>query len=232
MEEEFTGQNKRSNVTGTSTPIWRQRAPVIVSPGEVSPIKIESGRNFSSGSCGRNISNGSCGWNISDGSRGHNISNGSRGRGISYDELTGLTNDTAGERILAAGLSPELKRLLIRPRSVDEFEDTRKLLIETINLTRAARSFGIIKGSNSMPDIALRLEENTFFIQVPYPRSCSISEMMRGINLNDWEEMENVTGVSEKDVSEGADMEVIFIESVTEATNDHIQAISDDILRN
>ena len=68
-----------------------------------------------------------------------------RGRSISCDEVSGFTIETAGERILAASLSSELKRLLIRPKNVDEFEDTRRLLIETINLTRAARSYGIIE---------------------------------------------------------------------------------------
>lgn len=54
-----------------------------------------------------------------------------------------------------AGLSPELRRLLIKPRNKTEAEEMKLLLEQTVNLTRAALARGIIRQSNSMPNLEL-----------------------------------------------------------------------------
>ena len=48
------------------------------------------------------------------------------------------SNESKGVNISEAGLSPELRKLLIRPRNKGEESEVRELLITTINLTRAA----------------------------------------------------------------------------------------------
>ena len=45
-----------------------------------------------------------------------------------------------------AGLSPELKRLLVQPRNEDEYQEMKQLLRATLNLTRAAWLKGLLDG--------------------------------------------------------------------------------------
>ena len=90
-----------------------------------------------------------------------------------------------------AGLSPELRKLLVQPRNVTEADELRQLLNETINLTRAAVERGLIKRSTSMPDMMINLiepiERNTFYRPFRRQNSDSLSLFMKGLNLAAWE---------------------------------------------
>jgi len=90
-----------------------------------------------------------------------------------------------------AGLSPELRRMLVKPRNVTEADDLRRLLNETINLTRTAIERGIIKQSASMPDLMTNLigpvEENALFKPFRRAESDSLSLFMMGLDLAAWE---------------------------------------------
>ena len=85
--------------------------------------------------------------------------------------------------MVAAGLSPQLRKLLVRPVEVDEFEETKKLLRETINLTKAA----MLKGLITMDNMAETLEENALYRPYMINKNLNLSELLKGLNPNDWE---------------------------------------------
>ena len=85
-----------------------------------------------------------------------------------------------------AGLSPELRKMLTQPRNENEYTETKRLITETINLTRAAMLSGILeRGDMTLWDV---LEENSLF--KPYfteGRRNSLSKLLRDLDLEEWE---------------------------------------------
>ena len=71
---------------------------------------------------------------------------------------------SSGMNISEAGLSPELRKLLIRPRNKGEESELRDLLITTINLTRAAIGKGFDEYlANDLEMVEIKLANNTFY---------------------------------------------------------------------
>ena len=81
--------------------------------------------------------------------------------------------------------------MLVQPRNATEAEELRRLLTETINLTKTAIERGIIKRSVSMPDLMSDLicpiEENALFRPFRRADSDSLSLFMMGLDLAAWE---------------------------------------------
>ena len=82
-----------------------------------------------------------------------------------------------------AGLSPQLRKLLIRPRNTGEESEIRELLITTINLTRAAFGRGFSEYLGDDQDVKVdKLEDNTFY---RFSRKTTlISELMEKLNIS------------------------------------------------
>ena len=101
------------------------------------------------------------------------------------DSIDGCENslEFVKDKIITAGLSPELNKLLVRPRAEDELDDARRLLTETINLTRAAMERGIITGDDCLPEEDVTM--NSFYRPIGLMRIFNIQERFGGLNLND-----------------------------------------------
>ena len=97
----------------------------------------------------------------------------------------GSKNKTCGTELVSAGLTPALNKLLIHPFNEDEFESTRKLLQETINLTRTAILNGIINEDIDLEEFTIRLSENSLY------RSFNVidplQDLLDNLNLNEWD---------------------------------------------
>ena len=113
--------------------------------------------------------------NIGNDPEGVDSSQGSLGEGFSHMECSGV-----------AGLSPELRKMLLQPRNENEYTESKRLITETINLTRAAMLSGILeRGDMTLWDV---LEENSLF--KPYfteGRRNSLSKLLRDLDLEEWE---------------------------------------------
>ena len=86
---------------------------------------------------------------------------------------------------LSQWLSPQLRKLLVRPVEVDEFEETKKLLRETINLTKAAMWKGLITMDSMAATFKETLEENALYRPYMINKNLNLSELLKGLNLND-----------------------------------------------
>ena len=106
------------------------------------------------------------------------------------DSIHHSSLSTSGGEKLQTGISPKLRKLLIAPRNETELAELKRVLTETINLTRAALARGLLERRNSAPDLDMKdkLEDNTFFRQGPYARSSSLSNLLHGLDLNAWEQ--------------------------------------------
>ena len=60
-------------------------------------------------------------------------------------------------------LTPQLRKLLIKPVCEDQYTELKRVIQETINLTRAAIWRGIMNTSENQVSLLDPLEENTFF---------------------------------------------------------------------
>ena len=86
------------------------------------------------------------------------------------------------------GLSPALKKLLIRPREGEEYMDTRKLLRETLNLTRAVMWNGLIEENLNADEFKLNLLDNAFFKKYGIAEVDTMEELLKGLKIDDWED--------------------------------------------
>ena len=141
----------------TSTPQWRARESRDEIYDEVSPIQQICDKIEKESSCVEN---------------NPNLSNGSNSTGNM-------------STLMETGLSPQIRKLLIMPRNENEFMEMRKLVRETINLTRAAMDRGLIPddGISRYDD----LFENSMYKCFPSADRFSLSLMLVGLNLDDWE---------------------------------------------
>ena len=88
------------------------------------------------------------------------------------------------------GMSPVLKKMLITPVKEDEIMEMKRILSETINLTRAAIEKGVIERRNSAPDLDILEQdklENNYFYRCCKSRSMSLTEMLLELNIDAWE---------------------------------------------
>jgi len=98
---------------------------------------------------------------------------------LSHDSIP--SNDNGRQTTLEeTGLSPQIRKLLIMPRTETEFMEMRKLVRETINLTHAAMDRGLIPDDDD-------LFENSMYKCFPSANRFSLSLMLVGLNLDDWE---------------------------------------------
>ena len=156
MEELQSGPEvKRNRGNATSTPIWGRRETPAISPEICSPIKRSPILSFRNGT-------------------------------FKCDSIDGCENslEFVKDKIITAGLSPELNKLLVRPRAEEELDDARRLLTETINLTRAAMERGIITGDDCLPEEDVTM--NSFYRPIGLMRIFNIQEQFGDLNLNDW----------------------------------------------
>ena len=88
------------------------------------------------------------------------------------------------EKLTSLGLTPALKKLLIHPLNDDEYIETKKLLEETINLTRAAILVGLIEDGTDLEDFSIKLKENSLYrnINIIDP----VQNLLENLNLDDW----------------------------------------------
>ena len=109
-----------------------------------------------------------------------NLSSDSSGLESYLTPVRGRDNGGQG----SAGLTPALNKLLIRPVDEDEFQTTRKLLQETINLTRTAILKGIIEEDINLEEFSIKLNENSLYrsFAVPDP----LHDLFKNLDLNDW----------------------------------------------
>ena len=96
-------------------------------------------------------------------------------------DTSGEDSDQLVTTRLETGLSPGVRKILIKPKNESEFLEMRKLIIETINLTRAAMQRGLIEDDGI--SLQVDLEENWFNKKDRF----SLSRMLMGLNLDDWE---------------------------------------------
>jgi len=104
------------------------------------------------------------------------------------DSVNASSDMSLGHKSEKAGMSPELRQLLITPRKQTELDELKSVLTETLNLTRAAMRKGIISRRNSAPeqDLEEQLEDNCLFRPIG-GRSSSLSDLLRGLDLDAWE---------------------------------------------
>ena len=72
------------------------------------------------------------------------------------------------------GLSPLLRSMMKQPRDENEFNEIKKLLTETLNLTRAAISRGLMVELETLPDFDIR--DNSMFKPYLMARDILIDE--------------------------------------------------------
>ena len=141
----------------TSTPQWKARESKEAAFDEVSPIQLTPG----------GLKQVGC---------------------LAQDETDEIpappeTSEVVDVESKETGLSPQVRKLLIKPKTESEFIEMRKLVIETINLTRAAMRRGLIEDDGLTMDELL--EDNSMY--KPVGDRFSISRMLMGLNLDDWE---------------------------------------------
>ena len=111
-----------------------------------------------------NVSEGSLGWDDNSNRNGLEVEN---------------VKETMGH----TGLSPCLKRLLTKPVDDEGYLEMRKLLRETINLTRAAISRGLMKPGEG--DILIDpITENWFYKCMDTTVSNTMSNLVKKLDLN------------------------------------------------
>jgi len=79
----------------------------------------------------------------------------------------------------STGLSPLVRKLLIKPKNEAEELANLRLLTETINITRAALWYGIIH------ELVHKLDDNAFYR--PYGRELSLAELVQKPTLSQWD---------------------------------------------
>ena len=150
-------KQKLRRMMNTSTPQWKSREPNVETYDEVSPIK----QTFVTSNVEVRQD------------RSHETSSQSN------------NSDIIPTTLVETGLSPQVRKLLIIPRNETEFMEMRRLIRETINLTRAAMDRGLI------PEDGISRYEDLFenSIYKPYPSAdrFSLSLLLAGLNLDDWE---------------------------------------------
>ena len=112
------------------------------------------------------------------------------------------TSDNVEEKLTTrtAGMSPLLRRLLVTPNDEDEYTEMKRLLIETVNLTRAALESGLIKENSGEVALTDPIDENPFFkplgridpssknsLFTPWKRRDSLSCLLGELDINAWE---------------------------------------------
>ena len=156
------GSKRQKTSMLASTPIWEHRK---VGEGESSPDSIDTSSlllDFSGGSFGHeSCKTPSKGWNDIN------------GQGLA-------------ERMVTAGLTPDLKKLLIRPVEENDYMSTKRLLEETINLTRAAILKGLIDENLNMEDFSIKLTENAFYKALD--TMDPVQRMLDNLDLSDWKQ--------------------------------------------
>ena len=95
--------------------------------------------------------------------------------------------DSDKKQLVSAGMSPALRKLLIRPKQDEETDTIRALLRETINLTLAAIRSGLIQGSDQEEEFKINLEENSLYRKYALNLVDPLEQCLMNLNLNDWE---------------------------------------------
>ena len=115
--------------------------------------------------------------------------------GSSFSRSTSMLKSTGVETL---GLTPQLRKLLLKPKNESEEEESKKLLIETINLTRAALSRGLIDRDVILEEeLVLRLDMNPFqkcsqVRNIQMNNLNGLSDRMDNLKLEHWQEDEDL----------------------------------------
>ena len=141
----------------TSTPIWDFRQKEDLD-NSASPSEREPVLNFSNGSFT-----------------------------TSFECGDSLNNEALGGLDISFGLSSGLRSLLLQPRTDDEHTELRKVLRETINLTRAAIISGLLSGQANAEELVDTLAENCLFRPFGCVGSDTVADMFKNLDLSDWE---------------------------------------------
>ena len=157
-------KRRRGNMD-TSTPLWSHRQSRETLEGSPSPIRTSPALKLNGSSFNGNSSG-------------------------SFEQKS-VKNETI--TIRPAGLSPNLRRLLIDPTRDDSFEDMRKVLNQTVALTKAAMVRGLIPHDANAPELTEPLEENPLYKPLNITRNYTLSKLLEGLNIQEWDEDDFVT---------------------------------------
>ena len=100
---------------------------------------------------------------------------------------------TGPTTLQAAGITPQLSRLLKRPCNEDDYESTRLILQETINLTRAAIVNGLIIEDLHVDEYMIKLCENSMYKPLRHIELDPMIELLQGLDLNCWAQSDLTT---------------------------------------
>ena len=157
--ERLVDEKKKKRKMKTSTPSWIYRNTAVIDLDDSpSPVKVAPVSNHSFGSDSSEV-------------EGYSIV------------------DKGGVDILnkSLGLSTQLQMLLVSPRDEDEFTQMKRIVQETINLTRAAIWRGIVLHEGSGVDLIGPIEENALYRQLYWGKMATITDLMDDLDLSDWE---------------------------------------------
>jgi len=158
IELQVQKKKKRKKDMDSSTPIWGYRTRLDEVDDSLSPARLSPILNFSGGSF-----SSTCGQ---------------------------VLMDDSGEDVISVktvALTPQLRGLLIKPVCEDEYTELKRVIQETINLTRAAIWRGIMNTNDNQVLLLDPLEENTFFRPFGYFGTNSVAELMDNLDLSDWD---------------------------------------------
>ena len=125
--------------------------------------------------------------------------------GGSFERDLSTQKSYHNRNLVAAGLSPALRKLLIRPQEDDDdkFMNAKKLLRETLNLTLAAMWNGYVEGNPNSEEYKLSLLDNALFRRYGLTNVDTMEELMKGLNIDEWQEqdfMNTLTPIQELEV--------------------------------
>ena len=106
------------------------------------------------------------------------------------------------------GLSTQLRKLLVSPRDEDEFNHMKKIIQETINLTRVAIWRGLIHYEGSGVELIVPICENAMYKRLQCGNVSSMVDLMCDLDLNEWDDCDTMA-----EVDMGSDLDIECIDN-------------------
>ena len=132
---------------------------------------------------------------------------------------------------METGLSPQLRRILVQPRNETDYQATKRLLTETLNLTRAAVIKGLVQDDESI--LHFDLEDNSLYSTYTRADQLTLVKLLCGLNIDTWGQedvvVDSITGekVEKADTLEAEDS-FILLEWKDKRTNNRRGVLVDN----